>query len=39
MNDRALTYYGLAIDAAIADVLYIDASTLSKYYYHRSQVF
>ena len=39
MNDRALTYFGLAVDGGIADVLNIECCTLSKYYLHRSQVF
>jgi len=36
MHDRALTYYGLAIEAGVAEVLFIQPSTLSKFYLHRS---
>ena len=37
--DKAATYYGLAIEAAAADVINTDPMTLSKYYLARAQAF
>lgn len=37
--DKALTYFGLAIEYASADVLKIDEKKLAEYFMHRSSVF
>jgi len=37
--DKALVFFGIAIDVATADVLSVEANELSEYYMHRSQVF
>lgn len=37
--DKAITYFGLAIEGGAADALNIAPATLSKYYLHRAQTF